>query len=102
MHPQLERFKNAANPHEAIDAYLVGVAHEATSRGYSFDSTKINMAATHEPLTVTDGQLAFEREHLLRKLEIRDKARKDTLPPTLTTHPLFTRVPGEIASWERP
>ncbi len=102
MHPQLERFKSATHPHKAIDAYLAGVVHEAIQRGYSFDSTKIDMEATHEPLLVTEGQLAFEREHLVRKLDVRDPARKEALPEILTTHPLFTRVPGEIASWERP
>ncbi len=102
MHPQLERFKEAANPHTAIDAYLSQVAAEAAKRGYSFDLTKIDSSAAHDTLPVTSKQLAYERDHLLKKLEVRDPGRATELPEYLSTHPLFNEVPGEIASWERP
>ncbi len=53
---------------------------------------------------MTSGQVAYEREHLLAKLAVRDPQRESRLaaedPPAL--HPLFEAVPGDIESWERP
>ncbi|HOV93258.1 MAG TPA: pyrimidine dimer DNA glycosylase/endonuclease V [Spirochaetales bacterium] len=40
-HPQLERFRTAVNPLDAINAYLGCLWTEACIRGYSFDKTKI-------------------------------------------------------------
>ena len=40
-HPQLQRFRAAADPVASIGAYLRVVADEATSRGYAFDATRI-------------------------------------------------------------
>lgn len=103
-HPQLERFKEQADPVAAISAYLREIAAEASRRGYNFDAGKIAVPeATPAQITVTDGQLAYEWEHLKRKLAVRDPA----LLARVTTvrqpdlHPLFTRVKGPIASWEK-
>ena len=101
-HPQLERFKEATDPHAAIDVYLSAVVDEATRRGYRFDDTKIDRTRTHDTLPVTKGQLQFEAEHLARKLSVRDPERLSTLPKEPSTHPFFTEVPGGVAPWERP
>ncbi|WP_369405727.1 pyrimidine dimer DNA glycosylase/endonuclease V [Dermabacter hominis] len=41
-HPQLERFRESADPQGSIGAFLLGIAREADSRGYSFDHSKIH------------------------------------------------------------
>lgn len=102
-HPQLERFQSHASPRLAINAYLAAVHAEATSRGYAFDRSKIGQIRAVEPLSVTDGQLAYEWQHLLAKLSLRDPARLDELQMESDPqcHPLFQRRPGRVASWER-
>lgn len=101
-HPQLERFREAADPLAAIDVYLTSVVDEATRRGYAFDASKIDRSQTHETLPVTKGQLMFETEHLAKKLSIRDPERLASFLHPLSSHPLFTEIPGGIAPWERP
>lgn len=103
-HPQLERFRAASDPEGLVGAYLTGLADEADRRGYRFDRTRILHPSAPAPLlTVTDGQLAFEWGHLLRKLEARSpddwRVRRTEQPQP---HPLFTVAPGPIAEWERP
>ncbi|MFD2675522.1 pyrimidine dimer DNA glycosylase/endonuclease V [Gulosibacter bifidus] len=106
-HPQLERFRNHPDPAAAIHEYLHAVQREATARGYRFDATKIDplpeSAEVVAKIPVTEGQLEYERMHLLRKL--RDRAPELAEPfaaATIAPHPLFERCPGPIASWERP
>lgn len=103
-HPQLERFRATDEPLDALGAYLGGLADEADSRGYNFNSSKIlNRPAAAPVLEVTDGQLEYEWQHLGVKLEARspDDAERwrSTVP---TAHPLFVVRPGDIAAWERP
>lgn len=111
-----------------VAAYLWAVHEEATGRGYRFDARKIGgpcedpsgpTEAPREPaegepwgradgqgarwrLTVTDGQLRYEREHLLAKLAARAPGLRGPLladaPPR--PHPLFTAVPGPVEPWE--
>ena len=100
-HPQLARFKKATDPHAAINAYLRGVVEESEKRGYRFDHTKIDMQATHLPLTVNNGQLEYEREHLLTKLHARDPARIASIPEEVLPHSLFTVTEGSVEEWER-
>lgn len=101
-HPQLHRFKAAPQPAEAIAAYLAEIANEADQRGYTFNRAKIGAYNPVDSLPVTAGQVAFEREHLLSKLQQRDPARAQVLGeihnPDL--HPLFRVIPGEVESWE--
>lgn len=102
-HPQLERFREVADPLEAIAAYLHAVAAEADRRGYRFDRARIDRPDARPPrIPVTDGQLAHERRHLLRKLEARspDDWRRLSDAPA-EAHPSFTVAPGPVASWER-
>jgi hypothetical protein len=102
-HPQLDRFRRAADPVAAIDAYLHAVADEADARGYRFDRTKLGPARRPRRLVVSDGQLAYEWAHLRAKLRARDPTRwRRARATALACHPSFRVVPGGIAAWERP
>ncbi len=99
-HPQLERFRNAADPVAAIETYLHHVLLEALRRGYRFRALAPTPGDVR--LKVTTGQLAYELAHLRAKLERRDPARARELPRHLPEpHPLFEVVPGPVESWER-
>lgn len=104
-HPQLERFREQPSPLASVGAYLSAVADEATDRGYRFDRGRIDLpgvAGADAPIMpVTDQQLAFELGHLQAKLAARSPDRL-ALAVQARPHPLFTVVPGLIASWERP
>ena len=63
-HPQLQRFKARADALSALDGYLLGIFEESLRRGYSFDRSKIGDCPIELKLTVTDGQLKYELEHL--------------------------------------
>ena len=103
-HPQLARFRAHTSPRSAINAYLAAVHAEATARGYEFDRRKIGPVRALAPIAATTGQIAFEQRHLMRKLSVRDVARhrqwRDV--KTLKCHPIFRRVRGPVAAWERP
>ena len=102
FHPQINRFRAARNPIAAISAYLWAVVDEAAARGYRFDSSKIAQRRRRiAAIPVTTGQLEFEREHLKRKLRVRDPARLRALKAAgWKTHPLLRAVPGAIEPWE--
>ena len=101
-HPQLERFQATRNPVAAIGTYLWAVVDEARVRGYSFDVSKIAMRRRAIRIPVTRGQLEFEREHLRKKLEVRDGTRAGALRTSgLRPHPMLRIVAGDIEPWER-
>lgn len=102
-HPQLVRFRCAGDPLGALGAYLHAVFEEAALRGYAFDRSKIATLRPTPRLTVTDGQLRLEWQHLLAKLERRNPNWLKNLPkPELVApHPLFSVIPGPPESWER-
>jgi len=104
-HPQLERFKKTRSPLAAIRAYLLGVYHEASIRGYAFNQQRINSFrnAPVSKITVTRGQLVFEYKHLLAKLKIRDLNRYKKFLETkkVSAHPVFHIVVGNLEPWER-
>lgn len=99
-HPQLDRFKNAHNPLAAIDLYLVYIASEALKRGYNFDLSKAKRT-NHPKISVTDEQIAFERQHLYNKLKARDTDRLKKLEKIPKVHPLFVVVSGSVEEWEK-
>ncbi|MGJ9403522.1 pyrimidine dimer DNA glycosylase/endonuclease V [Arthrobacter sp. KK5.5] len=111
-HPQLVRFRACPEPVAAIGAYLAGMADEAAARGYNFNRSLIVVPpAGVEPgaasaggpdfLTVTRGQMDYERAHLSAKLAVRDPERLPTLESAAPDpHPLFRVVEGEIEPWE--
>lgn len=103
-HPQLQRFQLQDSPLASIADYLRVVHAEATARGYRFDRSKINRKQGEvEPIPLHAGQLQYEWEHLLAKLEARSpqwyQRYHDFRTPA--THPLFRIVPGDIEAWER-
>lgn len=102
-HPQLVRFKATGNPVDCIDQYLVGIYEEAKSRGYNFNRNKINLGHQTCRMTVTDGQISYERDHLLAKLKVRDPSKYDELmlQKNVLPHPIFEVIPGEVEDWER-
>ena len=102
-HPQLTRFRAAAEPVTAIATYLHGVADEADARGYRFDRTRVVAERDDDlVLPVTDGQMAHEWRHLLGKLATREPQRHAVLLDTRARpHPLFRVVAGPVEAWER-
>ena len=101
-HPQLRRFKAHPAPVAALAEFLRGIATEAKSRGYHFDSTKISTTHTRRKIPVTTGQMTYEWEHLHRKLLVRAPARHRELLSITSPEPhhLFRIVSGEIEPWE--
>ncbi|MDO5060787.1 MAG: pyrimidine dimer DNA glycosylase/endonuclease V [Actinomycetaceae bacterium] len=103
QHPQLKRFKDCDEPLAAVGTYLNYVQQEATQRGYKFDATRIDIIDPRIVIPATDGQVAYERAHLLRKLAVRTPSLAPVLEADLTPelHPMFTSTKGPIADWER-
>lgn len=102
-HPQLDRFKNADNPCNAIAAYLEGVWQEAHSRGYHYDKTKIPKSLKADKIDVSVGQLIYEYQWLLKKLKVRDPGRyaENLKVSRIKPHGLFKIIPGKVALWEK-
>ncbi|QQG52870.1 MAG: hypothetical protein HY931_01395 [Candidatus Falkowbacteria bacterium] len=103
-HPQLERFKEQKNSLDYLNLYLHGVYEEAIKRGYKFEKAKIGpLKKNLEKIKVSTGQIWYEFEHLLKKLERRDKKRFLELKAKLDleVHSLFQIEKGEIATWEK-
>ena len=103
-HPQLERFKAHPQTQNAINAYLWDVVEEADRRGYNFNHTKLKPEQACARIPVSNGQLAYEFQHLQTKLKARNpeqyklnQSRKTAVLP----HPLITITTGDIAGWER-
>jgi len=101
-HPQLNRFKKLKNPLNAINYYLSKVYNEALKRGYNFNKEKFDSKFSKVRLTVTNGQIEYEKEHLLRKLKTRDPERFKTTNKLMEfePHPMFKIINGEIEPWE--
>jgi Pyrimidine dimer DNA glycosylase len=101
FHPQLERFSASGKPVAAIGTYLWAVVDEARTRNYNFDASKIATKRRPISIPVTLGQMEFEREHLMKKLRVRDPARfrllRRSSPPP---HPMLRIVAGTRESWE--
>jgi hypothetical protein len=100
-HPQLNRFKATANPVQSINQYLSEVYIEAIKRKYNFDKDKINWNFEPIKISVTKGQLEFEKIHLLKKLKFRDKNKyNEIVSQKITTNPIFKIIDGEVENWE--
>ncbi len=102
-HPQLDRFKNSHNTLDAINQYLSNIYDESVERHFTFNSTKFKKPIVPLFLTVSEGQLIFEFEHLLCKLKEREINLYKTLKETtsIIPHPMFKIVQGKIEKWER-
>ena len=101
-HPQLNRFKAVEKPLEAINQYLAEVWDEATRRGYNFDRNKIDFDFQKIKIDVTIGQLQYEFNHLLKKLEQRDPERYKQFEKLkmVDCAEIFDVKEGEIEKWE--
>lgn len=101
-HPQLTRFKNSKSPIKSINQYLDVIFQESVERGYHFNKNKFTNIFEPVSLTVTTGQIDYEMQHLLKKLQTRDASRYDKLVDlrNITLHPLFEIIQGEIEEWE--
>ncbi|MDQ1770503.1 hypothetical protein GQR60_02895 [Labilibaculum sp. A4] len=101
-HPQLLRFKNSGKPLHCINQYLEAVYEESCRRGYQFNKDKFDLYNEPAALPVTNGQIEFERNHLLKKLEQRDAERylKLAEETSIETHPLFRAIEGGVEEWE--
>lgn len=100
-HPQLIRFRATKNPVSAIGIYLWAVAVEAKTRGYNFDASKIVSKSSRIRISVTSGQLEFERKHLTRKLRKRDPVKARLFKTAkLEPHPVMYVIRGSVESWE--
>ncbi len=104
-HPQLIRFKFFKKPNEAINSYLYFIFLESQKRGYSFDKTKISGDKLNGIIKVTNKQLEFELEHLLKKLKKRDlekfKEIKKLGQKKIKANPVFKTIKGKIEPWEK-
>lgn len=103
-HPQLSRFKSSKVPIQYINKYLSSLILEASKRGYKFNQSKIQLDNQEIPkLKVTFGQIAYEWQHLLNKLEKRDLSKLSEVKDCtcIEPHPLFEIKPGEIEFWEK-
>lgn len=102
-HPQLDRFKQTERPLDGINQYLAVVFQNALDRGYHFNQDKINWKFEPVKMTVTKGQLEFERNHLLAKLKARDIRKYEELRDckTFDANPIFESIDGDIESWEK-
>jgi uncharacterized protein (UPF0335 family) len=101
-HPQLNRFKALENPISAINYYLSEVYKEAERRGFKFDKKKIDWNFQVIRMIVTDKQVEYEFQHLLKKLKTRDVVKFEQIKDCkeILLHPIFYQVPGEIEDWE--
>lgn len=101
-HPQLHRFSHSQEPRISIASYLWAIHDEAQQRGYSFNEAKIMGERAAPCIAVSRGQLAFEWEHLKKKVRVRDRSWfRQLAQRRIRPHPLFMVVAGGIEPWER-
>jgi hypothetical protein len=103
-HPQLARFREHADPADAIHGYLHALADEADARGYRYDRPRIDGPAGRvAPIEVTSGQLDLEWSWLRLKLATRspEVLRRWQHLARPDVHPSFREVEGPVAPWER-
>ena len=104
-HPQIIRFREYVVPLYAINAYLNAVYNEAKHRHYNFDGRKAKNVKAAKIIPVTNKQLEYEFNHLMKKLRKRDKIKYNELlriaHSKLLLNPVFFLTQGRIAEWEK-
>jgi len=102
QHPQLYRFKAQTDPLNAIALYLLHIYQESQQRHYQFAHDKIAPIRGDLTILVTEGQLQYERQHLLQKLQQRDVNKYHELLSITQPEPLplFHVVAGAVETWE--
>lgn len=100
-HSQLIRFKQTDNPLLNLSSYLHVLCDEAERRSYNFKRAKIACRPiTHsQPISLTTGQLQYEKELLQRKFLTR-KVPHSTIVNAVA-HPIFELVEGPVEKWEK-
>jgi len=90
-HPQLDRFKNTENPVASIGKYLYHVYLESKERNYNFQFSKIETIEDVPRIRISNDLLDSEFQHLLNKLQSRDKERykEYLLLKEIVPHPSF-------------
>lgn len=112
-HPQLDRFREYATylgeEEHLLNDYLRIVYQESKKRGYDFNDKYLNQdfSIARRQLPVTNGQLRFERRHLINKMRTRDPIYRDIKKINKIVnlripdiHPIFYMVNGPKAEWE--
>ncbi|PID29808.1 MAG: hypothetical protein CSB55_01085 [Candidatus Cloacimonadota bacterium] len=101
-HPQLIRFKKSDSPLICINYYLKIVWQEAKRRNYNFNGSKFEDVKNPPKITVNSDQIEYEKNHLLKKLKIRDTNKYEYLikSENCKVHPLFEVKEGGIEDWE--
>lgn len=106
-HPQLDRFKGHKDPVSAVGFYLIKIHDEATRRGYRYDRSKIDRPVDEvEPIEITDGQLNYEFEILMERLDRRAPEKHAELLGLRGAwihpepHPIFAVIEGDVGPWE--
>ncbi len=104
-HPQLIRFKKYHNTLYAINAYLSKIYDEACNRSYNFSKNKINYILKKNIIPVSNGQIKYERKHLLKKLKLRDIEKYEELfsynDKNIEINSIFYLIDGDIEEWEK-
>lgn len=105
-HPQLTRFRNTDDSIGYINQYLDSIYLEARRRGYNFDAAKISLLKNKlKDIKVSNGQINYEFNHLLRKLETRDFGQfskiKSFSGEKIKPNRIFKVVEGKIEDWEQ-
>jgi len=100
-HPQLERFRRHPSPLRAINAHLFEVWGEASRREYRFDESKMIAVRMKKEIPVIRGQLEYEFQHLLKKLQTCNSRRYEELKfeTGIQPNPVFFAVKGDIEGW---
>lgn len=102
-HPQLDRFKATEHPVDFLVYYMQEVYTESVRRGYNFNKSlllPLGYPVAPGTMSVTDGQVEYEKEWLEFKLDQRSPNDLIRLE-NVTLHPLFYEVQGDIEPWER-
>ena len=102
-HPQLNRFKESADPISAIALFLQEIHKESKQRSYNFDASKIPNIKSNIKLQVSKEQLLYEWNFLKAKLAKRDphKLAEINSSDYPQANPLFEVIDGKIADWEK-
>ena len=102
-HPQLNRFKESADPISAIALFLQEIHKESKQRSYNFDASKIPNIKSNIKLQVSKEQLLYEWNFLKAKLAKRDphKLAEINSSDSPQANPLFEVIDGKIADWEK-
>lgn len=102
-HPQLNRFKQSADPIQQISNYLHSLCDDADDRDYNFNRSKIpNKYRVVEKIPVTVGQIDYEFKFLKQKVLLRTGNWKyGDYRLSECVNPTFYVVHGGIESWEK-